>query len=62
VSHTFWWGITALGESILGGVVETGTGRFDLRIKKRDFAIRTFFVPDKILHFLQKCYFISSEN
>lgn len=30
MSHTFWWGITALGESILGAVLETGTGRLDL--------------------------------
>lgn len=35
VLHTFWWGITALGESILGAVVETGTGRLDLGIKKK---------------------------
>lgn len=34
MSHTFWWGITALGESILGAVVETGTGRLDLGDEK----------------------------
>lgn len=32
LSHTFWWGITALGVSILGAVVEIGTGRLDLGI------------------------------
>lgn len=35
MSHTCWWGITALGDSILGAVVETGTGRLDLGIQKK---------------------------
>lgn len=27
---TFWWGITGMGESILGVAVGTGAGRLDL--------------------------------
>lgn len=31
--HTFWWGMTGMGESILGVAVGTGAGRLDLKIK-----------------------------
>lgn len=30
---TFWWGITGMGESILGVAVGTGAGRLDLEKK-----------------------------
>lgn len=33
---TFWWGMTGIGESILGVAVGTGAGRLDLRIKLRN--------------------------
>lgn len=28
--YTFWWGMTGMGESILGVAVGTGAGRLDL--------------------------------
>ena len=40
---TFWWGMTGMGESILGVAVGTGAGRLDLRINQWNITLKYHF-------------------
>lgn len=38
--YTFWWGMTGMGESILGVAVGTGAGRLDLSIRQKNMPLK----------------------